>query len=356
MPAAGDRSIGILAPAGTPFAERLMQALVTAGCRPVSLALGPVAVPRLTIDGVHLSWDGPDLTGLAALVVHGLHYEEPILPPAAPVVDWALWQSRHIVAQQHRSALFSLLMRLEDGGLPLFNGASGLMAAFCRDHLLRALKLDGVPVVPLLCTNDPAAAQRLRAQHGDLVWRPTTGRAGWQRFGPRQEAHLLDGGRPPVLLAPIVPGPLRSILVFDGVPLVALEAEAPAWADRERFERFRCVSVDAVLSDSVQARLTQAAARLGIRWFSAAFVAGADGPVLYDLEAAPAIDDLPERLVAAVAERLAAALAGVAHPAPLDGDAIYERETLFLTRMLQIQFEMEATKHRADAVVPVDEG
>jgi hypothetical protein len=79
------------------------------------------------------------------------------------------------------------------------------------------------------------------------------------------------------------------------------------------------------------------------RWASVLYVASPNGPVIYDVDIDPLVTDLPAALRDHLLECLAAGLAGE-EPPVYAGAASVERESLFLRRMLRIQFEMEQTK------------
>lgn len=306
------------------------------------LSLPPEEPVALDAGGVR--WNGVALSTLSALYVHGFRHEDPVVPAADPDGDWSLWQPGPVIDQQKHSFVFSALSRLEAAGLRLYNPPSAHLRAFARSGLLDACR-GAVALPAMVCTNDAAVAAAFGDGRPAVVWRAVTGRCAWQAFGPKQRRHLFGPDRPPVLLAEVVPGPMVRAFVLEGAVALLLDGSAPACDRVERLETFR--GIDEPGLEHGLAALAAALAGSGLRWAMALVVAGPDGPVLYDLDPDPVVTDLPDVPAGFLADRLAAALLGVAPPpAPPALALAAERPALFLRRMLRIQFEMEATKHR----------
>lgn len=306
------------------------------------LSLPPEEPVALDADGVR--WSGMALSSLSALYVHGFRHEDPVVPAADPDCDWSLWQPGPVIDQQKHSFVFSALSRLEAAGLRLFNPPSAHLRAFARPALLDACR-GAVALPAMVCTSDAAAAAAFCDGRPVVVWRTVTGRSPWQVFGPKQRQHLFGPDRPPVLLAEVAPGPMVRAFFLEGAVTLLLDGSAPVWGKVERLEAFR--GLDESGLERGLAALGAALAGAGLRWVQALVVAAPDGPVLYDLDPDPVITDLPDVPAGFLADRLAAALLDVAPPAPPPALAeMAERPALFLRRMLRIQFEMEATKHR----------
>jgi hypothetical protein len=127
--------------------------------------------------------------------------------------------------------------------------------------------------------------------------------------------------------------------VIDGRTVLTVEWAQPSSDALERFEQFHVVG-SATGGTGIGG---DALAALGLRWGSVLYVAGPAGPVVYDVDADPLVTDLPPSLRDHLLESLAAGLTGN-QPPVYAGAPIVERESLFLRRMLRIQFEMEQTK------------
>ncbi len=350
-------TVAVLAPAGSTQAELIADALgalaPVAGRGPVEvarLAIAPDRTAPLTLDGTEIWWDQLRLDRIDALYFHGFGFEQPVIPPPAPLCDWSLWQVGALIAQQGWSALFSVLSRLEAAGTPrLVNPPSARLAGFALADSLDRLGRAGIPVAPWLVTNDGAAADRFTADHEVTVWRPITGGGAWQPFRERQRRDLIALDQPPVLLAQVVAGPLARAYVTDGT-IVLIASQVPPGRDAagiEQLEQFRVLdAADLPGTD----RLVAAAAALGLAWAMVTFVVTDAGPVIYDIDPDPVITDLPTELARGVAGALAARLAGAPAPPPLAaGDVAVERPTLLLRRMLQLPFELETLKYRTTA-------
>lgn len=343
--------IGLIAPAASPLGRRLHAALRRRLGNEVPWfdASMPEGT-RMSVGETGIRWDGHELDRFDALFVQGFRYEDPVIPAAdpgsEPGADWSLWQSEHVRRQQRYSFLYSMLSRLEDVPVRLYNGPSAHLGAFSRHHQLERLDRGGMRVAGAISTNDPGTARdfvRSAADRGHaVVWRTATGKCAWQLFRDRQREHLMGGDKPPVLLAPTVDGPLRRAYAIDGRTVLTLEWAVPSDDALERLEVFAPVA--GPLPDAETSVAGIALALSGLRWASILYVAGPDGPVIYDVDADPAVTDLPGVLAEHLTECLAATLAGEPPP-PSDGLPSAPRESLFLRRMLRIQFDIERTKH-----------
>lgn len=339
----GKRRIGILARAGDRQAGMVRDAverLAPGSVRGFDLDLDGGQRATIAEDGV--SWDGVRLDRLDALYVHGFAYEDPVLPLAPGQVDWTLWQTSHVLEQQKYSFLFSLLCRLESAGVALYNGPSAHLAGFAGFDLLERLGEGGIQIPEMLCSNDADAVAGFRERHREVVWRTATGRCAWQSFRDKQGKDLIDAAKPPILLARVVPGPLRRAYVFEGRALLCLEGHAPSCEGLERLEAFRRVDHGGVP--------LEAGAIVDARWSMIQFVSTPDGPVVYGLDPDPVLTELPGELAGPAVEALAEGLLGRGRGRgrrrrrAADGAPAF-RDTLFLRRMLRILFEMQRSKY-----------
>lgn len=292
------------------------------------------------LDAGGVRWNGVALDRMDAVLVAGFVFENPVLPPVAPRCDWGYWQARHVVRQQAWSLMFSVLSRLEAAGPRLYNPISTAISAFARGQQLDRLRAAGIAVPELLCTNDGEAAAGFMKRHGVVVWRPTTGGAAWQLFRDKQRRHLAAAEKPPVLLAGAVRGPVVKAYVVDGAVVLAHDTVPPTDEGLERFEILRPIDPARLPDIDVAVEAVKA---LGLGWAAVTLVAGPDGPVVYDVDPDPVLEDQTPEIAGHLIRTLASALLSL--PAePLAGCGSEERPTLLLRRMLRIQFEMERTK------------
>jgi len=341
-------TIAVLAPARAPLRRRLEAALAALVPDLPVVTLDPELPPfsPCSVGGAGVSVGGVGLGAGDTVFVHGVGYEDPVLPPAEPDCDWSLWQAGAVIRQQRYSHLYSLLSRAEAvDGLRLYNPVSVLLRSFSRFDPLDRLGAVGFQVPPLLVTNDPDAATAFLATHTPALWRPVTGGAAWQLCQDRQRRHLVGTDRPPVLLAGVAQGPLLRAYVFDGQVVLTLMMAAPSREGLERFERFGVVTT----ADHIPGaeRAGAAAAALRLRWGVLTYVATNAGPVFYDVDPDPVLTDLPPAIARFLIDALACGLAGHPLPAP-PADLTGDREVLLLRRMLAIQFDIEATKYAPD--------
>ncbi len=298
----------------------------------------------VTISADGVSWERLAPDAFDTLYVHGFQYQEPAVPEAMDGADWSLWQAGYVARQQKQSFLYSVLSRMEAGGVRMFNGPAVHLRGFSKPFDLQALEAGGVRLPDWTATNDGDAADRFRARHETVVWRTVTGRCAWQLFKDRQREALISPQAPPVMLAGVAPGRLIRVFVAEGVPVLSLAFDAPNCEALERMELFGALEPD----DGTRA-IARAVAAAGLRWAMILFVDGDGGPVVYDMDPDPVLGELPVDFQEYLADALARALLGE----PLDGlrfgdEELRERKTLFLRRMHRIQFDIEATKYAED--------
>ncbi len=182
-------------------------------------------------------------------------------------------------------------------------------------------------------------SQGVCAEHETVVWRPQNGRAAWQRCLEKQRTDIVQAEKPPVILAKGVPGPYVRVWVFEGEPLLALQASPPSDIVPERLEQM--TRIDPAPYAECLGRLAET---LDIPWFQVAFVPVEDQPCFYDIDADPVIDWLPPVYGEHLTSALAACLSGSESVESVKV-ASQKRPALFLRRMLRVLFEFEQCKY-----------
>lgn len=352
--------IAILSRAGDPLSRCLAQRIgeLREGTPPSVLSLELDA--PVSMDSAALWWGEEELSLYDSVWLSGFGYLDPVVPQEAGAQDWSVWDARYVAHQQRFSALYSLLSELERRGVTLLNPPLVHVQNWIKANQLQRLAAAGFDVPRLLCTNEDGAAAEFCRTTAQVLWRPVTGRAVWQRFRDKQREHLLEPGRPPILLAEGAEGTWQRIWVMQGEPLLALGCAAPglrplAGAEGQEEDtggqRFlETLESFSLLDGAEHAQLCAGLAReLGARWFVLTAVACGEGLRLYDIDPDPSLDWLPAPYQAWLLERIARRLAGVEDP--LDQKCLQglpakgERPALFLRRMLQILFDMEQSKY-----------
>jgi len=333
------KRIGIIAPSGSPRGGAARVALSAVGAEVHMFDSDLSEGEEVTLSAEGARWNGILLNELDTVLVIGFRYQDPVLPPAEPDADWSLWRCEHTRAVQTFSFLHSLLCRLETGPVRVLNPVSAYQGVFSRFSDLRRWAGLGIKVPELLCTNDPQAAIEAERDWGRLVWHPAVGRGAWQVFRERQRLDLLVPGKPPILLAAAPEGALVRALMCEGAVMLSLISAPPSDEGLERFELFKIAHAD----DPGLAAIARTLADNGVPWAGVQCVMSAEGPVLFDIDPDPVLNDLPSELARAGWERTAARLAGTPLP-PLDEETIHERTTLFQRRMLRVQFDIERSK------------
>lgn len=302
--------------------------------------------PAVALDSNTIEWDGITIDTLECGFIHGFRYANPAIPRPQEDADWTLWQTDYITDQQRTSFLHSAFCELERRGVRLFNSPGVHVRAFALPNSLATLRQSGFQVPPLICTNDRDAADAFCKEVGLSVWRPTTGRAPWQRCTPYRRDRAMGLDKPPILIAGVVDGPLIRAYLFDGKPLLLVKSKAPAFAPPlERLEVFIAVNCPEVYGD-----LERLAASLELRWGAVSFVIQDHQPWIYGIDPDPVWTELPgfygERIVTGLAKGL------LGEDVSAFGEFSEQpqaRRTLFLRRMLQPLFELEHRKYHPDA-------
>ena len=301
-----------------------------------------LAGSRLSLDADAVCWDGIDLTALDAVWIHGFTYQSPILPAAASNRDWSLWQYDHLVAQQAYSTLFSLFQDLERRGVRVINAPRVQVRNFTLFAQLEGLRHAGFQVPRMICSNHREPVEAFCRAHETVLWRPTCGRGGWQRFTRKQCAALVSPEQPPILLAQGVPGPLTRSYLFEGKSLLSLQSRlpdpAPAMERLEQFWQVPCTHVPH------PGRLLQ---EVGGHWLMLRYVHNETGTWIYDVDTDPELSALPEPFRHYLLTVLAAEMTGQTDTTQAMANLAmpHERSTMFLRRMLRILFDMEQSKY-----------
>lgn len=336
--------IGLFAPHPSDQVERLyhhIEALAPGACRRFALSLENGS-SRVALSEAGVYWDGVDVAQLQYAYIHGFHYSNPILPDPSDDVDWTLWQIDYLVKQQTTSLVHSAFLEMQRRGVKLLNPPQGHVQNFMKPALLEEIRQAGFKVPRLICTNDMDSAKTLASEVNPLLWRPATGRAGWQLFGDRQRDLLIAPDKPPVLFAEAVAGPLIRAYLLEGKPLFCLQYRGPASQPLERLEAFQAIECPEVYGELQ--RLTET---LGLNWALVLFVLKEGQPWIYDIDPDPVFKTLPELYQQQFAERMARGLLGedLSATAPLTEDP-QPRPTLFLRRMLRVLFDIEALRRQ----------
>lgn len=299
----------------------------------------------LCLDGQRLRWNGVEMTNLDQALIQGFPYCNPVIPDPAADRDWGVWQFDYLTKQQEFSSFYSFFQELERRGMPVHNAPQLQMLGFMKFGWLQRLRRAGIPVVPMLCTNDPVVAERQRSEWTDgVLWRPATGKATWQRFTQRQQEALVHPKKPPIMLAPILPGQIMRVFLYGGTPLLAVWHRFPENPPRrETLERFHVV--DPVPYGEIWGQL---GANIGAHWVMVLGVVNDQGFYIYDVDTDPAPDWLPSTLLLPLLDRLAEAMGQPisAARASIPDDIWLERPGIFLRRMMAILFQFEESKYR----------
>lgn len=297
--------------------------------------------PPVALDRSGVYWDSVNVAELDLAYVHGFSYANPVIPPSRDNLDWTVWQVDYISEQQKSSFMFSAFEEMERRGVRLFNPPRIHVQNFLKVDLLGELRGAGFQVPKMVCTNDREVVQAFGHDVEQPIWRPVTGRAAWQAFGDKQRELLVSTRATPILLAEIIDGPLIRSYLIDGQPLLCLQNSAPALTPLERlevFQEFEC--------SEVHGELRRLAEITGLRWGQVLFVLKDDQIWVYDVDADPIFDWLPEVYQRKLGEGLAQRFLGhdIATGTEVS-DTAHLRPTPFLRRMLRILFELEYRKY-----------
>ena len=336
--------VALFALPGSRQVQRLhqtLQALSPGSARLFSSALNEV--DRVSMNSTGLLWNGARFAPGERAFLHGFSYCDPVVPSADPEADWSVWRFDYLEDQQKYSFLHSCFSELARQGVQVINPPDIHRTFFMKAFLLERLRQAGFAVPQTICTNRLDVAEAFCRDHPKVVWRPGTGRAAWQLCLKPQREALCSPRKPPVLLAAVSDGPLVRGYLFEGQPLLLLHCSPPCMAPEELLEEFWEVQYP-----GLQGEFSRLAEDLGATWLEIHFVYQDGKALLYDMEADPLYDCLPasyqEKLTALLAARLlgldAASLG--ARVAALERAS---RPTLYLRRMLQILFEVEAQKY-----------
>ncbi len=310
----------------------------------------PGKTGEVLLDRNTILWDGRHVDRLETALVHGFTFCDPVIPDSDLDREWTIWQYEHIIDEQQYSFVSSAFTEMDARGVRVINPVRQHRLAFSHTGILNRVKSTGSMVPEFICTNDMDVAEAFTKKHGTVLWRPNTGRARYQIFGSKQKAHLMGAGRPPVILAECVQGPLLRAYVYNGKPLMVLESSIPDCQSLETLEQVRMTDS----SHAVAAGLSKVTRNLDLTWTRILFVLAEDETCwIYDIDPDPKYDWLPKPFLELLTTRLACSLLNRAEISSAADESkaakckvATERPTPFLRRMLRILFDMEQSKYQ----------
>jgi len=303
------------------------------------------AQSKVTISEKAIIWNDIDLSHLKVAFLHGFNYQNPVIPDSSDNKDWALWSADSITRQQKYSLLFSLFSELQRRGVVLINPLRTLIGNYMKVNCLDQIAGQGLKSPEFICSNEIGPVETFIQDQINTVWRPATGRAAWQLFTAKQCNELVSLEKPPILVAGIVPGPLRRAYCLDGEVVLLLNQAGPSdQAQLERLEMYQSCDYSAY-----QERLSALCKQFNIHWGEILFVDTGDELVIYDIEPDPPIEFLPsyyvEYLAKVLANYLSAFSAQREFQALAVDEKVVQRTALFTRRMLRILFDFERSKY-----------
>lgn len=339
--------LGVFSTAGDKQTRQLVKALNAAHAgSAIFFDLSLDDPERSTVDAARLEWNGVDLATLDIAFLHGFPYLDPVIPSGDLELDWSVWREDYIALQMKYTYLYSLFAELERRGVKVVNSPRMHLCAFMKPLLLEQLRAAGLNVAASMTTNSMDAAKEFCARTPKVVWRPCTGRAAYQLFLDKQREALISTKKPPVLLAELKEGPLVRGYLYDGKPVLFLQRYVPDNKAEETLEQF----FEVPCAD-VRDQIALASRTLGFPWFQLTFIPIDGKAYIYDVDVDPLWESLPtawqRQLTALLAGKLLGAEAAYEAPlsVPIGPDAVKQRPTIFLRRMLQILFEFEQSKY-----------
>jgi len=289
-----------------------------------------------------MSWNEIDLNSLDKAIIYDYEYMDPIVPSAVQMTDWSQWQDSFLKEQQTYSFWFSLFCEMDRRGVKLYNPPRAYLDDFMKYHLLETIKSNGVSVPDIICSNSIDDVNEFCSKHPQTVWRPVSGKAGWQLFKDKQKNYLVATDKPPIMVAEIVEGSLLRGYMLAGKPLMCLDYMAPTQFPNESLEKYRCVNPD-FLSHAVKT-IQQST---HVEWGQLTVVANENNVFVYDIDTFPCYQSLPKELFEYFNTCLSYHLAG--QQDKLDSvslpEGYTERSTIFTRRMLDILYEFEQSKY-----------
>ncbi len=315
MPSSPEPSprVGVLAPPNDPDADVYAAALERAGAEVVRLWFR--AVPErlaLTVDLDDVRLGDRSLGGLRGLLVRKLYFS---FPPAhlADVEErnGRTLRARFVAARERASLVRTALLELERRGTTVVNPPDRVLRH--TEKLDQAMQLHraGLPVPPSLGTSDPGAVRAFFAAHQDagVIYKPLSGGGQAALLTPADldEVRLAQLQNAPVLFQRRIPGPEWRVYVVNGHVVAAAELDTTDVIDA----RDNLASATPVAVDETTGQLcTKAVAHLGLLYAACDVRQSPDGPVLLEVNPAPAIRFYPAPVQDAVTAALTRLLLG----------------------------------------------
>lgn len=337
-----------------PDAHLLVEALSACGFE--ATAFNIHESERTTLSDDNLRWGDHDLTRAALIIVLDWQESVPMIPQAEPTGAWYNWRDDFVAQEQRFSFFRSLLDEAIRRELPLWHGSNAAWQRFVYPSLLRKLAQANLPVIDFVVTNDADAVQTFLDEQPGL-WRACSGDAPWQHIDENSAKDILHGT--PKIVSRLYPG--EWVLLFGawGHTLGVITAEPPDSDYPERLERLTFHQSDAE-SDQFCAAIERAT---GYAYFCVQGLLSEHGFRIFEIEPCPLLTHLHPDLARHLARQLAGVISerlGKTHGGnlshafemavdveenPVENGMRFERPVLFLRRMLQPLFEIEAQRY-----------
>lgn len=338
--------IGLFSPAHnrqTMQLQQQLEVLAPGASQHFHFPLQNDGLPKVALDENGVYWDGINVAELDCAYVHGFNYDYPVKPVAELDIDWTAWQVDHLAEQQRYSFLLSAFTELDRYGIKLFNSPSVLVQNYMKLDMFEDLRQAGFRVPKMICTNDGESAARFMQSMKTVMCRPATGRASWQLFTDKVRQRVILPKKSPLLLAELKEGALIRVYLFNGKPLLILKYGAPDCTGTERVEHLEVFQ--AVHYPELNEELNRLATFLSLGWGQILLVPGGNSFWIYDIDADPIIDWLPEPYRQGLTQAIAQGLL----QQDIDitfSEAPQPRSTIFLRSMLWLLLDIERQKYR----------
>ncbi len=292
----------------------------------------------ICLDNNGIYFNNNDISKLNVAYIHGFQFMMPVVPEDNYEKDWSFWNIEYLKTQQKYSTLLSCFKEMERRGVKLINSPQVMMLNFMKPYFLEKLRIQGFCIPRMLCSNDVEGVNAFCKENEETLWRPSTGRAMWQIFRKKQQDFFVKPELPPVLLAELISGNIVRCFLFDGKPLLFLNAHYPINSPVEKLEVLWSTHIDGIANE-----LEQFVQETGVVFACLTLVIN-DGKIwIYDVDPDPILDGIPENYFDYMINALAYAICQIPQKVSIPEGAT-ERSGMMLRRMYQILFDMERSK------------
>ncbi|TXH71239.1 MAG: hypothetical protein E6Q83_03295 [Thiothrix sp.] len=274
----------------------------------------------LTWQGQQIIWQDQDISpkNIGAVLVCA---QAPDIPTESAFrsnehqhLTWDTWFQFYGLQRDRSDTLLSLLLFYEQAGVPMFNPPSQTLLSRRKPYQLQQLQAAGCRLPASLVSNDPNAARRFIAEHGECIIKPAAGGSLTLSANQLLEQTGLDRlAMAPAIIQQRIQGEDLRIVVVDGAVVSCAAIGVPAgtidFRGEQNYQQGKISYTEVSLPRLIELQCRRAAALLGLRYTGIDIKLTAEGEYyMLECNSSPIYLDVEYKLKHPITEALCMAL------------------------------------------------